>query len=211
MHKHILPFTNFFFFSVVCPPFLQLHFHWFFCFNWGGPGCKQINQRRTEGGPEQILFSLSFSLLFCSAGVGGTKLIPSRPGSERCGRGGGWGWALLCPRVSNYFVSISLSKPNLIPAIRKATSARAKQTAKLVKFSLVIVAAGGERCRGARWVPARGAVGALPPLPLLPQPEPGTAFICDPLKHDRSLQCTFMTRAFPSVPAVELKSGDIKV
>lgn len=126
-------------------------------------------------------------------------------------------------------MSVSVPKLDLFPASRKASPGRAKQIAKFVKFRVVIIAVVGERLLGGLGgcVPT-GEAAALPPgpagsgadgrapRPLLPQPrspraEPSRGFNCDRLKDTRSLQCTFMTRAFPFVQAVELKSGDIKV
>lgn len=111
-------------------------------------------------------------------------------------------------------MSISVSKLDLFPPRRKASPARAKQIAKFAKFRIVIVAVVGERLLGGLGgcVPT-GEAAPLPPgppgsgvdgraaLPLLPRPrsppaEPSRGFNCDRLKHTRSLQCTFMTRAF---------------
>lgn len=143
------------------------------------------------------------------------------------------------PEVPAILCLFRFQSSSLFPASNKTPSpVRARQIAEFVKFRIAIIAEVGERLRrgelrrggggGARGVRAHGrgrSARSRPggqrrngpaPLPLRPQPrspraEPSGGLNCDRLKHARSLQCTFMTRAFPFVHAVELKSGAIPV
>jgi len=126
--------------------------------------------------------------LFGGAGVGGTNPIPGGPGSERCGRGG-------CSAREGAAVlpQFRFQSSTLFPASRKASFARAQQTAKLVERSLGISGVVGERWRGGRSLGAAlppGAAGSgvngpaplplrsPPPAAALPPAQPGGGSGC---------------------------------